>query len=272
LCLHPNAVREACRVLYDLPETGNWQVIVTTHSPAFIDVSRDNTTIIRVEQLDGNVSGTTIFRPTRAQLDPDDRALIKLLNHFDPYVAEFFFGGKSIIVEGDTEYTAFKYVMSLRPEKYKNVHVIRARGKATIVALIKILNHFSSGFSVLHDSDTPYTTRKGRSIKNPAWAHNEKILTIINSRPMPTPVRLLASIINFETALFNDNLDDEKPYNAILQLQSYPDVLSNVELLLDSLLDHSIEPPIGICEWNSIEQLEEYALIRSPSQVASTNE
>ncbi|GFZ86941.1 hypothetical protein GCM10008018_36320 [Paenibacillus marchantiophytorum] len=32
LCLHPNAVREACKVLYDLPTKGDWQVMVTTHS------------------------------------------------------------------------------------------------------------------------------------------------------------------------------------------------------------------------------------------------
>ncbi|MBF4317348.1 DUF2813 domain-containing protein, partial [Vibrio anguillarum] len=66
LCLHPNAVREACKVLYDLPRNGNWQVMVTTHSPAFIDLSRDNTSIVRVERSgDGNIKGTTIFRPHR---------------------------------------------------------------------------------------------------------------------------------------------------------------------------------------------------------------
>lgn len=158
LCLHPNAVREACKVLYDLPTKGNWQVMVTTHSPAFIDVSRDNTTIVRVERSDqGEIFGTTVFRPEKARLDENDRENLKLLNLFDPYVAEFFFGGRSIVVEGDTEYTAFKYVISRNPDRYKNVHIIRARGKATIVSLCKILNHFGSGYSVLHDSDFPLT-------------------------------------------------------------------------------------------------------------------
>jgi putative ATP-dependent endonuclease of OLD family len=39
LCLHPGAVREACRVLYDLADKAGWQVMVTTHHPAFIDLA-----------------------------------------------------------------------------------------------------------------------------------------------------------------------------------------------------------------------------------------
>ncbi|MBX9770161.1 MAG: ATP-binding protein [Candidatus Obscuribacterales bacterium] len=50
ICLHPSLVREAARTLYDLPQTGHWQVMVTTHSPVFIDFSRDNTTVIKVER------------------------------------------------------------------------------------------------------------------------------------------------------------------------------------------------------------------------------
>ncbi|BCD21988.1 hypothetical protein BC30090_0885 [Bacillus cereus] len=85
---------------------------------------------------------------------------LKLLNIFDPYVAEFFFGGHSIIVEGDTEYTAFKYVISANPEAFNNIHIIRARGKDTIVSLVKILNHFGSRYSILHDSDRPFTNKR----------------------------------------------------------------------------------------------------------------
>ena len=51
ICLHPSAVREACKTLYDLAEgETSWQVMVTTHSPVFIDISRDNTTVVRVQR------------------------------------------------------------------------------------------------------------------------------------------------------------------------------------------------------------------------------
>lgn len=273
LCLHPNAVREACRVLYDLPNTGNWQVMVTTHSPAFIDVSRDNTTIIRVEQIDGNISGTTVFRPERVKLDDEDRARLKLLNIFDPYVAEFFFGGRCIIVEGDTEYTAFKHVIASKQGMYKDVHIIRARGKATIVSLIKILNHFGSSYSILHDSDTTTTMRKGKQIKNSAWAHNEKIYNAVIDRPETSKVRLLASLGNFEKAYFGEEVSNEKPYNAILNLQQNSVAYTKVELLLEALLDHSKEPPLGALQWTSIAQLEEYvSAFTSIDLVASGDE
>ncbi|WP_207952891.1 hypothetical protein [Paenibacillus agricola] len=66
-----------------------------SHSPAFIDLTSDNKTIIRVERgIDGQINGTTLYRPEKAKLDDDDKALLKLLNLniCDPYVAEFFFG------------------------------------------------------------------------------------------------------------------------------------------------------------------------------------
>jgi putative ATP-dependent endonuclease of OLD family len=120
ICLHPNAVRDARDTLYALPKSGTWQVMVTTHSPVFIDLSRDNTKVVRVSRSEGGVvEGTTLFRASSAQLDDDDRTNLKLLNLCDPHVAEFFFGGRTIVVEGDTEYTAFSYVREQRPDKFK---------------------------------------------------------------------------------------------------------------------------------------------------------
>lgn len=259
LCLHPNAIREACNVLYDLPKTGNWQVMVTTHSPAFIDVSRDNTTIVRVEiSSEGDIRGTTVFRPNRAQLDDNDRRRLKLMNLCDPYVTEFFFGGRSIIVEGDTEYTAFKYVMAENPEEFKDVHIIRARGKATIISLIKILNHFGSGYTVLHDSDTSTIQTKiaKKERKNPAWIINQNILDAIKLHPT-NKVRLIASVTNFEKAFLGEEVEDEKPYNALIKLKDNPLTLKNIQELLRALVDHTYPiPPKGYIEWTSLEELE----------------
>jgi putative ATP-dependent endonuclease of OLD family len=256
ICLHPNAIREACKVLYDLPTLGNWQVMVTTHSPIFIDFSRNNTTIVRVERNNiGNVEGTTIFRPDKANLDEDDKVNLKLLNICDPYVAEFLFGGKVIIVEGDTEYTAFNFIRSRFPDQYKNVHIIRARGKATIVSLVKILNHFGTSYSVLHDSDTPLT--KAGDKRNPAWGNNPKILESVTARPNGTKVRLLASMPNFEQAYFNMEVSKEKPYNAIITLAEDEDKFKLVQALLDALLDHDKEPPANCVEWGDIDELEQ---------------
>ena len=253
ICLHPNAIRDACNVLYDLPVSGNWQVMVTTHSPVFIDFSRDNTTIVRVERKEnGVIEGTTVFRPDKAQLSYDDKQNLKLLNHCDPYVAEFFFGGKVIIVEGDTEYTAFNYIKSEKPDLYRDVHIIRARGKATIVSLVKILNHFGSSYSVLHDSDKPLTAAgKG----NPAWGNNPNILDAVNSKPVGAETRLLASLPNFEEAYFREEIKSEKPYNALKTISSNSNKFDTIEKLLLALIDHSAAIPENCAEWTNIEDL-----------------
>ena len=261
ICLHPDAIREACRVLYDLPKTKTWQVMVTTHSPIFIDLSRDNTSILRVERKeDGTIFGTTVFRPRRCQLDADDRARLKMMNLCDPYVAEFFFGGKTIVVEGDTEYTAFTHVIAQDSRAFKDIHIVRARGKASIVSLCKILNHFGSGYAVLHDSDKPQVdTRKTRkTIANPAWRVNSAILNIIRQAPDPKRVRLVASVPNFEEALFGEEAEEEKPYSALEKMKKNGAAFSRIRALLETLADPTKALPSGTIAWGDIDELEEF--------------
>jgi putative ATP-dependent endonuclease of the OLD family len=254
ICLHPNAIREACRVLYGLAVDGSgWQVMVTTHSPAFIDLSRDNTTIVRVERDEGgSIHGTTVFRPTRARLDTDDKKLLKLLNTWDPYVGEFFFGGRAIIVEGDTEYSAFQLIIDRERKEFGDVHVIRSRGKFIIPALIKILNHFGSGYAVLHDSDTP-TLKSGNA--NPAWAGNNSILNGALAAPNPSAVRIVASVPNFEEAYLGVAVSKEKPYHAVAQMNTDEAAYVRVRSLLVSLLDATKPLPEGAVAWSKIEDL-----------------
>ena len=258
ICLHPNAIREARKVLYDLPKNGNWQVMVTTHSPVFIDLSRDNTSIVRVERsVDGEVRGTTIFRPQKAQLSDDDKECLKLLNLCDPYVAEFFFGGRTILVEGDTEYTAFNYIIASEPDKFKDLHIVRARGKATIRSLCKILNQFDAPFGILHDSDLPTTKRSGQDIVSPAWTMNIEIFNVVKDQIDKRKVRLLASLPNFELAYFGKEVKNEKPVTAWEILKKNPDVRKKISDLLMALLDLNATPPDGAVVWTNLDQLKE---------------
>lgn len=256
LCLHPNAVREACRVLYDLPQSGKWQVIVTTHSPVFIDFARDNTSIVRVERnLDGKSFGTTIYRPTKAHLSDDEREHLRLLNICDPYVAEFFFGGRAIIVEGDTEYAAFQYVMQKEPEKFKDLHVVRARGKATIRSLCKVLNQFEKPYAILHDSDRPETIRKDKTIVNPAWTTNQKIREIVADEVQAGKVTLVASVPNFEEAYFGEEAKSDKPFSAWEKVKMDQAAYDKVSKLLHALSGQSTELPEGALAWGTLDDL-----------------
>lgn len=266
ICLHPSAVRDACRVLYDLAQDGaGWQVMVTTHSPAFIDISRDNTTIVRVERNEiGTISGTTVFRPDRVGLSSDEKETLKYLNQWDPYVAEFFFGGRTILVEGDTEYSAFREIVESNRKAYRDVHVVRARGKYIIPILAKIMNHFGGSYAVLHDTDRP-TTHKGSA--NGAWKANEAILNACMAAPKSARVRLAASVVDFEHAIFGRAATAEKPFNTVRRIRTDASARTIVEEVLHFLLfDRQIPPIDTIIEWKTIGELEaSLAAFDSPS-------
>ena len=104
ICLHPESVRQAKEILYGLSSGNEWQVMITTHSPIFIDLSKDNTNIIRVQKEDDAVS---LFKTSEAGLSVDEKEQLKMLNIFDPYFAEFFFSKTTIVVEGDCQVPVF---------------------------------------------------------------------------------------------------------------------------------------------------------------------
>ena len=174
-------------------------------------------------------------------MDDDDKQRLKLLNLCDPYVAEFFFGGRCIIVEGDTEHTAFSYLRQMDPESFRDTHVIRARGKATIVSLMKILNHFGTPYAVLHDSDRRSAMRGGAEIVNPAWTMNTRIRRTADASPVD--VTVVASVPNFEAAFFGGEVSTEKPYSALTHLREEGEECAAVKLLLAFLTGGSSQLP-----------------------------
>jgi len=260
LCLHPNAIREACNTLYRLSDGGSWQMMLTTHSPIFIDLSRDNTTVVRVERGAGDdVQSVTVFRPEDVNLAPDEKVQLKLINLYDPYVAEFFFGGKVILVEGDTEYTVFRYIIAQNMDvpEFQNVHIVRARGKVTLALLAKILNHFDARCSILHDADSPKTERLDREVRNPAWTNNQKIKDVVDSAKYKDRVRLIANLPDFEGAMFGTMATTDKPQKAYEALQSDPEAVKRVTDLLWALINHSQPLPDTCMEWPNLDALEE---------------
>lgn len=270
--LHPRAIDSVRNVLYALPDSDNWQIMVTTHSPNFVDLTRDHTTIIRVDRVGGNaVRATTLYRPEQAQLSPDDKENLKLRNLFDSHISEAFFGGRVLVVEGDTEYSAFSLVKAKERERgndvYADLSIIRARGKVTIASMMKVLNHFGSPYSVLHDSDRPRITAKRKDkasstngnvvykiveMANPAWTNNEKI-----REQMTEQSHVVASLGNFESAYLDEIAETEKPEHAVSRMTADPDLYDLVKSLLDSVLRvPGARLPPGAVAWSTIDELE----------------
>lgn len=138
--LHPSIIKAARKAIYALADLDGWQVICTTHSPIFIDLTQDHTTLIKVSN---NQQGVFYFQTDRAHFDNDERDNLKMLNRCCPTVNEFFFYPNAILVEGDTEYLAYQYIIE-KSGMEGSYCVINCRGKANIPTFIKIFNQFNA--------------------------------------------------------------------------------------------------------------------------------
>lgn len=216
LFLHPSAVKSAMESLYAIAEHENWQIVTSTHSPNFIDLTQNHTTIIRIEKNDDTNHEVKTFSTDDADFGTDDKENLKMINFCNPYFNEFFFANKVILVEGETEYTIIKTVLEKNCFTSKEgIHIINCFGKGNIVTISKILNHFKVNYSVIHDSDNPKALRKSNYIKNGAWTNNYKINDELNAgREKGLKVLSFVSIPNFEGEYLNGVKGSSKPFEA----------------------------------------------------------
>lgn len=168
LYLHPNAINNIRDTIYSLAATPHNQIVCTTHSPYMIDISRKPRQILNALSLGQmNTEGWTgefvISRPFSItkeflKLQDDDRDYVKMLLKVDETIAKSFFAKKVLIVEGDTEQLVISETISYLPgELQKTIksdwHIIRARGKAAIIPVIKYLKAMGIDIFVIHDGD-----------------------------------------------------------------------------------------------------------------------
>lgn len=114
-----------------------------------------------------------------------------------------------MIVEGDTEYIAFKH---LAKQTNNNIHIIRARGKATIATLMKVLNQFSSNYDVLHDVDNHI--KYSSSTLKAQLTNCKNILKLKKN----DDIRVFCSISNFENAINIGDVANDKKTKIIYQI------------------------------------------------------
>lgn len=245
--LHPMAARAAQRHLYKLAESPDWQVIMTTHSPYFINPFEDHTTIVRLERsADDEANSITprTYRSDDITFEGDDKARLQALQHIDPSFAEVFFGSYPILVEGDTEHAAFiAAIVEKEDDLLDRVTVVRARGKAILLPLIKVLTHFKINFGVVHDCDPPF---KKNGDKNGMWTENGKIRNaVIAARERGLEARHRVSIPDFERFLGGDEESKDKPLNAYMQVTAEAELRAKVHVLLDDLLRSTQLDPFG---------------------------
>jgi len=158
LYLHPAAANLLRDTIYDLGRSD--QIVCTTHSPWMVDLSRDPQSITRMFDKGDEGLGAVNYGVSTIlnRLEVPDRERVKMLLVFDDEVSRVFFSEEVVVVEGDSELITIKETLKfLDEDSRKNVlarfQVIRARGKATIISLVKYLKDLCIRPRVMHDSD-----------------------------------------------------------------------------------------------------------------------
>lgn len=209
--LHPSVIRAARKAIYSLAEVEGWQVMCTTHSPVFIDLTNDHTTLIKVSNTP---EGVYYFQTDKSSFSTEEKENLKMLNKCCPTVNEFFFYENSILVEGDTEYLAYQYL--IEQEELEGSHcVINCRGKANIPTFIKIFNQFHASAIAIHDLDT---RTKSDGSANGMWTINLRIRQAANGAD--DRVKTVVHSPDFEGYYLGESPSKDKPYNLFTHLTS----------------------------------------------------
>nr|EIY3942879.1 AAA family ATPase [Escherichia coli] len=210
--LHPPIIRSARDSLYDFAANNdNWQVMATTHSPVFIDLSKKHTTIIRIEKDKSLNKTISTDELSFSEEEKDNMKMIRLCN---PMVNEFFFYDNIILVEGPTEKIVINKICDIVGVDY---HIIDYLGKGNIKTFAKILNQFNVEYIAVHDSDIPKCLKQGSVSGNGAWGSNVSIMNECSKSKKPM---VFIQIPHFEGLFF-------KNFNPSNKVETVTSVLSN---------------------------------------------
>jgi len=262
--LHPNAIREAREALYSIADLEGWQVMTTTHSPMFIDLTKDHTTIIRIEKENEGNRTVKTFSTDSVNFSDEEKENLKMLNYCNPYFNELFFAKINLLVEGETEFSVIKLLQQELGE-FKEIHILNCIGKANIVTVSKILNHFKVPYRILHDSDNPTILKRVSGVpvkvKNGAWTNNFKILEEANKGlEKGVDVKLFVSIPNFEGEFLKTEGKNSKPYEAwkFFNNEMKTNINEDVDRFVKFLYYAYGDPAVSECalEYSTIEELE----------------
>ena len=212
--LHPSAANQMREAIYELSSSTS-QIIASTHSPYIIDLSRKPKQVLnRLYNVGNHVNCDTFSVSEKFQeLQGDDKSYVKMILKIDNYVSRIFFTKNVVIIEGDTEDVLIKEsIKKLERHKYFKIlsdfEIIKARGKAAIIGLVRYLTSMGISPIIVHDLDANEPN---------ALKFNEPISSALNG---------MGRIV-----LMNNNVEDElnyiatyeKPFKAYQQTLSWGD-------------------------------------------------
>lgn len=226
LYMHPQMERKMRDALYGLAATPNYQVICTTHSPVFLDMSEKHTSIVRLERREDGVRAFQVLDDLFTGEGAEERKKhLRMITEFDPAVNELFFAKRVVLVEGPTELAVFHKaadymgIFEDAPHVKRDTTFVNCHGKWTIPLFVEVLNHFEVRYAVFHDED------RG---KQTAEAANEVIGQAVRTPDM----RRMFSPHDLESVLGYEAGTKDKPIRALARLEQmhqageWPDVFA----------------------------------------------
>ncbi|WP_409974352.1 ATP-dependent nuclease [Bacillus sp. Bva_UNVM-123] len=275
LYLHPHLARVFKDTLYSLADESFFQVLATSHSPNFIDLSRSNRTLAKfslddnknvfAHQVDSDIFGLPTQEKDKFQ------ALLK----FNPYVNEIFFAENVILVEGDTEVVALKLIgeklvegNELESDIYNRTSVVNCAGKGTMYVVPNVLNNFGVKYTCIHDYDiTEYNKKDEKRSK----AALKAVLTLNHK------IERLSKNQDNKKAVFRHTFEAEMPadyekgssksfaayeYLKGIKINDLPIGLLNIvrfayNIPLEDVLNHDNELLLSYYDWDVLREAKE---------------
>ena len=172
LFLHPHGRRHLFRLLCELTDGGT-QVIYTTHSQDFVDLSKMDCVQLASKTT---TDGTRLAPPTDVPISTEWRQRLKQIRQFSSPRNELFFAESVVLVEGTTEVGAISVLSEMMPEPLNfdrsNCSVIEVNGKDNLPLFIKMAHALGKRVLAIYDTDSDKTesndqatnTRKNQAI------------------------------------------------------------------------------------------------------------
>lgn len=234
--LHPSAANQMRDLIYELSDQ-NSQIVATTHSPYLIDLSRKPKQVLNRFHYEKGHTTVLPFSVSEEfiKLQGNDKDQVKMLIKLDDHVSRIFFTRKVLVVEGDSEEVVIKEAIRRMPPEMKALvlsgsEIVKARGKAAIIGLVKYLTALNVDFFVIHDRDKG--TEGAEKFNEPirAAVGNDKKLIVLEE--------CLEDFLGYPAP------SSEKPFRAYKKTQEWEVTWEGVPEQLKALLKQVYNPLI----------------------------
>jgi len=158
--LHPNAQRWLAKQMYQMATDG-LQLVVSTHSPFFIDMDFLDGLYIVTKSDQTSVSNTNkeklaaYCRETGAPKATGDKILPFYAAHSKPEILSGLFAKKVVLVEGETEELALPFYLSMVGLEClkEGISIIGVGGKGNLAKWWRLFTHYGIPTYVCFDND-----------------------------------------------------------------------------------------------------------------------